>query len=907
MLRSMSFVSAMALLLSLILTAGCSVQTQKAKESFSDQTLPEELLKLSNQTHELARYQDQIVQRIKTENRNENLDVAVIDNGMDIAHPDLIGKFDYQIENDKIVGVGYDIMGEDSFPSAVLINPDLFAFTAKEIKNGLIVKGDQNVFKVLLDLDQTFVDFFLARLQQDEVLNKTLFNKLTKKSFNIFGLYKIVQTPELTKNYFDEDVYKANKEIKKLISPNFRIEALENLELQKVSLLNIYTLIDAPEWVASADTGLPPAVNSLNEIQNADLFIAFVKKSYKEFSRIEEFKSGVTKLADFRLGRNHSLSVNLDSEFSDALTFLSTALEYQKQGTLQVDPILKVATATRANILADMELIRQPTIYPFVDMNENSVQQSLASSLNKIKIYTSLIESIEKNTTEKYAVKSFLKQAEVAQKAAKEFLSVRSKELSQVYNPNFKTDFSSIYRKYHFRNSHPYLSKFGESESHGTHTSGIVARQNEHIRIYPVRITTRSALVTKEEKQKLIADYSSNFAKWLRQPLVIKAIYQKLANLRPVGITSEPLTEAEQDLFANKVYDTLNPGMLIAFDSDPLDFIFFKELEQAMKLVASKNIKIASISLGAELRSPLPQLKDLDPEKDIAAVFSFLNFEFIKYQLAEILNNQAKNTLFIVAAGNSATWVEGKAHSALPVDLTSRFLASFENGKDLIAPNNHVKNILGVGSLSQDEDLSSFTNVLLGLKTKTLFAVGEDVLSPVKSTDLSSSMSIINERIPGMLPPFNLSDSRLKDKVFENPNFTALKNKPEALAQINDYISAGMVNISRLVQSLRLQLALTYSDHRQKMSGTSMATPAVAGFIADLALAKAKKQNLPTTELYNHPDFTPEKLIEDAFAVSTPLFEDATDIDLRKVDIRGKYDRGDRAQALDLKLDQILK
>ena len=86
-----------------------------------------------------------------------------------------------------------------------------------------------------------------------------------------------------------------------------------------------------------------------------------------------------------------------------------------------------------------------------------------------------------------------------------------------------------------------------------------------------------------------------------------------------------------------------------------------------------------------------------------------------------------------------------------------------------------------------------------------------------------------------------------------------------------------------------------------------MATPAVAGFIADLALAKAKKQNLPTTELYNHPDFTPEKLIEDAFAVSTPLFEDATDIDLRKVDIRGKYDRGDRIQALDLKLDQILK
>ena len=119
-----------------------------------------------------------------------------------------------------------------------------------------------------------------------------------------------------------------------------------------------------------------------------------------------------------------------------------------------------------------------------------------------------------------------------------------------------------------------------------------------------------------------------------------------MANLRPSGISQEPASDSEKDLFAQKVYEALTPGMLIAFDSDPLDFIFFKELEKAMRLVALKNIKIASISLGAELTNSLPQLKDLDPEKDIAAVFAFLNFEFVT--LSKYTVPEPQSSLFLV-------------------------------------------------------------------------------------------------------------------------------------------------------------------------------------------------------------------------------------------------------------------
>lgn len=898
-----------SLILSLLLVSGCSVETQKARESFDNQTLPQELLKLANQTNELNSYQSEIVTRIQTENRAANLDIAVIDNGMDLAHPDLIEKYAYQIENGKIVGVGHDFMGDDRFPSAVLINPELFAFTALEIKNGLIVHGNENVFKKMLSLDADFTKLFMQKLKADPVLSQSLFAKISEKSFNVFGLYKFIISEKAAKGYFDPATYKEALEAKKLLNVNFRQDVVSSTALQERSLYEAYYFLDKQTWTFSAGSGASDIFYSLNSIEHGDLMFNLIKDTMNEFPRLAELKAGIEKVVDFRLGRDHALNTVREDEVSAACNFLSNAVEYHKRGSIAADPIMNLKNQTESERLANLDLLRSPTDYPVLALNQNSYFDALNSGIAKIKIYGDAVTSIEKTATEQLDFKTYSRNLNTYLKAAQAFAELRRPELHRLFDVDFKSDHTSLYRKHFFRSMHPYISDFSQDESHGTHTSGIVAKQNANIRIYPIRITTRSALVTKQEKVKLLEKFSTEFKAWLANPVVARAIYRKLPKLvgiTPVGPNNEPQTKVEREAFAELLMAKLKVGMDVAFEENPLDFLFFKELEESFLHVAEKKIKVASISLGAEVNNRIPQFKDLDPEIDLRTVFTFLNYEFVKFHLGEIISTKAKDTLFVVAAGNSSTWIDGKTHSALPVDLSSRFLKPFEDNADFVAPNNHLVNILGVGSLSPDEDLSDFTNVLLGLKTNIIFAVGEDVLSPIKSTDLSPVLSVVNKKIPALSPPVGTSDSRMAPKLAELEIFAALKGNDKAESRIGTYLSAGFSQVVASVSAFKMHLAMKFSDHREKFSGTSMATPAVAGVIGDIILKKAQSLNLATTEIYTHPDFSPETLIKDLKATSTPLFPESPEYDLRKIDVRGKYDRGDKIQKLETYLQSIL-
>lgn len=894
-------------LIALLFAFGCSVETQKARESFDNQILPQELLKLANQTSELNSYQSEIVARVQAENRNEQLSIAVIDNGMDLAHPDLVGKYDYQIENGKITGVGHDFMGDDNFPSAVLINPELFAFTAVEIKNGLIVQGQENVFKKLLSLDADFSKLFMQKLKADPILSQSLYGKITEKSFNVFGLYKMIISEKISKGYFDADTYKENLDAKTLITVNFREEVVSSTALQERSLYEMYYFLDKP-WDSSG-SGITASLAYMNNIEHGDLMFKLIVETLKEFPRFNELKDGIEKVVDFRLGRDHALNTVRENEISGACDFLSSALEYHKRGSADSDPIYGLKERSLSELLTNLDLTREPAIYPVLVTNQNSYFEALNSGLEKIKIYSDAVSKIEKTATEQLNFKAYSRDLGAYLKAAKAFSDLRGPELNRLFDVNFKSDYTSLYRKHFHRSLHPYISGFSQDESHGTHTSGIVAKQNENIRIYPIRITTRSALVTKQEKAQLLEKFSTEFKTWLSNPVVARAIYRKipkLVGITPVGPNQEPQTQVEREAFAELLMSKLKVGMDVAFEENPLDFLFFKELEESVLHVAEKKIKIASISLGAEVNNRIPQFRDLDPEIDLRTVFAFLNFEFVKFHLGEIMATKAKDTLFVVAAGNSKTWVDGKTHSALPVDLSSRFLKPYEDGAEFKAPNNHLVNILGVGSLSPDEDLSDFTNVLLGLKTNTIFAVGEDVLSPIKGTDLSPVLTIVNKKIPGLAAPVNITDPRMTPILSELEVFTAIKGKDNAESKMSSYLSSGFNQISGAVSAFKTHLAMKYSDHREKFSGTSMATPAVAGVIGDLILKKAKNLKVATTDIYTNPDFSPETLIKDLKATSSPLFPESPEYDLRKIDVRGKYDRGDKIQALELYLQSIL-
>ena len=539
-------------------------------------------------------------------------------------------------------------------------------------------------------------------------------------------------------------------------------------------------------------------------------------------------------------------------------------------------------------------------------LTSNSANKAFERSLETFKNYKTILGQIKLTATEKYAKKTFDANQVNVEKINKFILKERAGDFQELANRDFVSDFSSRYRRVHFRTNHPYLSALAESESHGTHVSGIIAQQNPNIRIYPVRITTRSAIVTNSEFARLSEEFKIQFKSWLAEPIVVRSIYKKVPSLH-FEYATEPTTVEDRAAFAAKLMGAMTEAIDIDFESGSLNFIFFEELEKAIAHVASQKIKIANISLGAEMNQEIPRFSEINPDKNMVKFFKFLHFENVKFRLGKLLTTDARNTLFVVAAGNSSAWVDGKTRSALPVDLSSRFFEQFEDGQSYFAPNNHIANVLGVGSLNPDQDLSSFTNVLLGLKTPMIFAEGEDVLSPIKSTDSSSVQKYILEKIPLLGMPVDVADTRMMEMIKQLQEYKDLATKDTFADQVaaDWYQSFGYNQV--LQNTALFHLSAKFSDHRGRMSGTSMATPAAVGYIADQVLKFAQENQIAKTDIYENENFTPTKLIQRLEDSGSPLFPENPVFPFKKINVTGKYERGDKIQALDLVLNEILK
>lgn len=891
-----------------VFAIGCSVETQKARESFDSHQLPPQLAKLANQSMELRPLKAEILERVQKDQNTFTLPVAVIDNGVDLAHPDLYNKYTFKVKDGEIVGAGYDFMGDDAFSSSALINPEVFAFTASAIKNGLIVVGHENPFQKMIELDAAITKAFLKKIQADPVLSKSVFARLDKGSFNSFGLFRLVNDDSV-KNLFNAQSYTDTKTEGKLLGVDFREKAAANEVLAKAwSLPLVYLFLDHPVHQLSPGSGYSTMFSYLNSVEHSDVFVQKVKDLFNEMSEAKQLKEGLERLVEFRAQREHGPTVDRVAIADSAATFLSKSLEYHKQGITAKDPILGLQWATLQSHIYQVDLLRKPTDFPQIMVHQDMVNDVVKNSLRRFEEYREIVGQIPLSAQEKFALRAFNKTANDNYKVVSSYLTLRGEELKKLYDPNFHSEYTSLLRKFHFRNEHPYLSGMSADESHGTHVSGIIVKQNEALRVYPIRVTTRSALVTKTEHVRMIAQYKEQFKTWLQTPVVAKAIFHKLGKMLPAGYP-EPKTAEDRLKFSDVLMESMTEAIDMGFESGSLDFIFFDELKQSLRHVGQQKLKIANISLGAQLENEIPRLADIDPEKDLPKVFNFLNFEFVKFQFGEILSTEAKGTLFVVAAGNSSTWVDGKSHSALPVDVTSRFLSQFENGKDMIAPNNHLTNVLGVGSLNPDEDLSGFTNVILGMKTPMIFAVGEKILSPIKTTDLSPALSYIGARISSLMgkAPVSPMDQRMVDKFKEKAEYAALKEDADATSKIGLYLMTAISQIDSFLNVYSNQLAMQFSDHREYYNGTSMATPAVVGVIGDKIIQRAQALGLKADQVYDHPEMTPANLIQMIKDSGTPVFPESPEYPFRKVDVRGKYERGDKIQKLQKKLDEILK
>jgi subtilisin family serine protease len=890
-----------AFIAALLVLSGCSVETQKGRENFDSGRLNTELEKLANQRMELRPLQAQIAARMQADAADYTLPVAIIDNGVDLAHPDLVGRFVYKIEDGKIVGAGHDFMGDDEFASSSLINPTLWAFTATEIKDGVIVSSGKNPLAEMMTFDKEVTSLFLQSLAQDPVLSKSLFAKLSPKNVNVFGLYRLTSDTN-SKKLFDPAVFASNKTEGMLMGPDFREKAAAKEALAaSFNIYEVYSILDAP-WNKMRTPGGPYAFGVLNKMENADLVVELAKKTIASYPRFAELKAGIDHLVEFKLHRDHSLAVDMEEQVRSACGDLSTALEFVKGGITAQDPIVDLSDTFIATVLSAADISRVKTEFPAILPNKSTASDAINESYNRIELYKAIVNEVKQSAQERFALRRFNVALAKNKALMTEFLKVRGGELDRLFDADFHSNMTSEYRRMAYRSKHPFLSGFGESESHGTHVSGIIAKQNPRLRIYPVRVTTRSAMITKAAQEKLAAQFKGEFKKWLAEPVVARAIYAKLPTL--YGKAAEPTNTEEREKFATQLMTVLEEAIDMDFEAGSLDYIFFDEVKQALKHVADQKLKLANISLGAELKAEIPRFSEIDPTKDLLKVYKFLYFEHVKYEMGRVLSTDAKNTLFVVAAGNSATWVDGKSHSALPVDVTSPFLAPFET-ETMQAPNNHLSNVLGVGSLNPDEDLSGYSNVLLGMKTPIVFAVGEDILSPVRMTDPAPAISYMEKKIENVEPPVGASDIRFFDRLKTREPFTKLGTDDEAKQKADLYFGEAFSVVVNSVDVLKSYLAIQYSDHREHYSGTSMATPAIVGYMGDMILKRAMATGISKDAIYDDPSMTPAALIAELESHGTPLFPGTT-LPYKKIDVRGKYERGDSMQALDKRLAEIL-
>ena len=111
--------------LALLFLSGCfEVSIQDARELFENGKLPELIDGVANPKPRVTEEQ------IRNAQTAPHLRVAVIDNGVDYNHPYLRDKISYDYEGNKVVGAGYDVMGQDRWSHPNIFDVDIMSFGA---------------------------------------------------------------------------------------------------------------------------------------------------------------------------------------------------------------------------------------------------------------------------------------------------------------------------------------------------------------------------------------------------------------------------------------------------------------------------------------------------------------------------------------------------------------------------------------------------------------------------------------------------------------------------------------------------------------------------------------------------------------------------------------------------------
>lgn len=811
---------AFILLFQTFLLSGCKLLvSQNPEDSFANRQLPRQLQLIANQTREFTKeIVERIIKRTETDKQNPNLlKVATIDSGLDLVQPDLIDQLDYNVKDGKILGVGYDIMGKDNFPSYVMVDPTLFAFGAEKVENGIIHGQIEAPLAFMQKINQRFIQLILEGIANHPQLRTSYFARLNDKNFTVFGLDYLMHEWNADGDPF-KDYNEAETE-KQLIKINPRPEDKVKLEF--------YTRFNN-SWAFNSEYNAPAAMNGTSQkIEHFKEFYNLVDASLKQIDQEFQYHKQIEQITSYmsvhsEQGRKKKeVTINPYSTVNDIKKLIMSTGSFMTIGYKAFDFVEKM----RQQIT---ELSDNP------GLNSKEAFLKAQSDLEKALLYFSQNPDLTPQ------------QRESAQVLQKQMPIVR-----QTFDMALKTmeespegdKLRSQIRRDLVRSYHPYISSETLSNEHHTHVSATIAKQNPDIRIYPVKVTTQT-VAAPEQLARFMAQFADEMKEWSKDPLIKELLKEIMAEYKTEDI---------------KGFD-LEKEMKKYVEANMLNLLFVKEIFQAIQHVGEQKIKLANVSLGTTFQ------KSHDGEQAARSAAGDIFAEFVRYKMGEAIEKYAPGTLFLVATGNDGGWFDGVSKSAFPVGLTSIRLDRIAKRTGLPdAPNNTVKNVLGVASVNAtDATLSSFTNLLLDIRTEQIFSTGEEVIASVPSRQQETHDKMTEKLFTPLTTALDEVYSAIDDiekPADEKANKEFWKN---LLA-----ISSMRVTKYKLKESFAQLLRIAYPITRHKMSGTSMATPTATGVLADFVIKKAKSLGVSAKEIYNHPQFAPAVLIQDAIKMAT--------------------------------------
>jgi subtilisin family serine protease len=893
-------------------------ESQKPEDSFADGKLPRSLERMANQFHELISLVPAIL--ANSAKINETVPVAVIDTGVDLAHPDLVGQLRYQLADGKIVGSGLDAMGSDNFASPNLVSPRLFAFGAKNIVDGKILGPLENPIEHLNELNDAFVKQFLASLAAHPVLKKSLFaRKLNSKNFTLLGAYLFLEN-----NAFDKMRYEAFKSAGLLLNETIRKRLPKATFQDKIHPLDLHYVVDQ-EWKLDPQNGLPflPTINespyarALLKVEHAEHFYNLLVQKFKQFAQNSGFQKSLQMFANYVVPREFSVLTSATSRINSLLHYLVSAQYYHSNGAQAVDPMVDTLKLLEQYVVMVNSRSGRVHANPLT-IRKDKLADAMMVILNIQKMYYQMMSQFPaKSAVEERLVTKMLSKFDSVASLISWYFYDRTEVANSVSNDPgvpLLPGWDPKYRKLIHRTMHPYLGQV-QPGTHGTHVAGIVAVQDPNISIEPVRVGLGPIAANPVEVDRLSQHFRKDFKRFLANPVIFRALASELSDhADELGLKDETIENRTK--VAEYIGQVLESQINIIQQNSPSYFTFIGEIKRAIRHVGASKIPVVNLSLGSGFndrlrRAAVQRGGRPDLVRDIESLFFRLLDEYKKQLIAYEIKKSAPDSIFVIAAGNSGAWIDSEAKGASPAELSSSFLARFEKPElGEVVVNNTLDNVIAVGSWSSKDRPSSYSNLLLGSRTPLVFIEGEHVLSAVRSVDPTSITQAIDERLPelGMIGAIGPTDRRFAqfwEGIYKGMGISINLKSEEDLREAEQFFKLSQRILNEAVNGLGLHLFTQFPDYRARLSGTSMAAPAVAGLIAKHIVEKAKDRNVKLSDVYGHVEFSPRAIIKEIIARSQKTTV-AGNIQVSKLHGERFFDRTPVRESLDGFLDAAI-